>query len=58
MFDYMYVQDATKEWGIWLRKIQVLCSENRIGGAVQYGHVWTILTDAEKLANMQLWERG
>lgn len=48
MLDYMSVQDAAKKWGISERRIQVLCGENRIDGAVRFGHAWAIPKNAEK----------
>ena len=32
--EYMTIQEAAKKWKISSRRIQVLCSENRINGAV------------------------
>ena len=32
--DFISVQDAAKNWGISERRIQKLCEENRIEGAV------------------------
>lgn len=39
---------ASIKWGISARRIQILCSENRIPGAVRVGTVWAIPADAEK----------
>ena len=37
-----------KKWNISQRRVQVLYSENRIGGAFKVGEVWAIPDDAPK----------
>ena len=37
-----------EEWGISKRRIQVLCVENRIEGAVRIGYSWAIPANAKK----------
>ena len=37
-----------ERWNISSRRIQVLCNEHRIDGAMKVGPAWVILTDAEK----------
>lgn len=51
MLDYISVQQAAIKWGISERRIQKLCEENRIDGAVRFGHVWAIPKDALKPAD-------
>lgn len=51
MLDYISAQQAADKWGISERRIQKLCEENRINGAVRFGHVWAIPKDAEKPAD-------
>ena len=49
--DYHYLmttKEAAEKWGISVRRIQVLCSENRIPGATKIGSYWAIPADAEK----------
>ena len=48
MFEYMTVQEAAKLWGISERRVQILCSENRIDGVVHLSRVWLILRNAKK----------
>ncbi|MGN6710791.1 DNA-binding protein [Anaerocolumna jejuensis] len=48
MLDYISVQQAAIKWRISERRIQKLCEENRIVGAVRFGHAWAIPKDAEK----------
>jgi hypothetical protein len=46
--DYISTKDAAEKWGITARRIQKLCEENRIPGAVRFVRVWAIPKDAEK----------
>ena len=46
--EYMTIKDAAEKWGITQRRIQVLCAEGRIEGAVRFGKAWAIPTDTEK----------
>lgn len=48
MFDYMTVQEAAKLWGISERRVQILCSENRIEGVIHLSRVWLIPKNAQK----------
>ena len=56
MIDFMSVQEAAKEWGISERRIQVLCSEDRIDGAIRFGHAWAIPKNAKKPFDARLRE--
>ncbi len=46
--DYITAQEAANKWGITRRRVQVLCSQNRIKGAKRLGNMWAIPNDAEK----------
>lgn len=48
MLDYMTVQEAAEKWGISTRRIQLLCSEKRVEGAVKRAGSWFVPTDTEK----------
>ena len=39
---YLSVTQTAEKWGISTRRIQILCSENRIPGAVKIGNQWAI----------------
>lgn len=45
---YLSIRQTSEKWGISIRRIQVLCAENRIPGATKIGSYWAILADAEK----------
>ena len=47
--EYITIQDAAERWGISERRIQVLCSEGRLKGAVKFGRQWAIPSDTNKL---------
>ena len=47
--NYMSAQEAADKWGITKRRVQILCSENRIEGAEKMGNMWIIPKDANKL---------
>ena len=46
--DYISIKEASEKWGISERRIQTLCSENRIEGVVRFSRVWAIPKNAEK----------
>lgn len=48
MLEYISVSEAAKKWGISERRVQILCSENRIPGVSKLGYMWLIPKNAEK----------
>jgi len=46
--EYLSISQTAEKWGISKRRIQVLCSQNRIEGATKIGSYWAIPDDAEK----------
>jgi len=46
--EYLSIRQTSEKWGISIRRIQVLCVEGRISGAVRIGYSWAIPIDAEK----------
>lgn len=45
---YITANQAAKKWNISQRRVQILCSENRIAGVFKLGEAWAIPDDAEK----------
>jgi len=45
---FMTVKQASEKWGIYDRRIRVLCSEGKIPSAYQEGRGWIIPADAKK----------
>ena len=46
--EYLSISQTAEKWGISKRRIQVLCSQDRISGAMKIGSYWAIPEDAEK----------
>ena len=46
--EYLSIKQTAEKWGISVRRIQVLCAEKRIPGAIKIGSYWAIPADAEK----------
>ena len=44
--DYITIQEAADKWGLKVRRVQVMCSENKIPGAIRFGHAWAIPANA------------
>jgi len=45
---YMTASQAAERWNISHRRVQILCSQNRIHGAFKLGDYWAIPCDAAK----------
>ena len=45
---YLSVKQTSEKWGISTRRVNILCSENRIPSATKIGFYWAIPADAEK----------
>lgn len=46
--EYLSIKQVSEKWGISKRRIQTLCSENRIPGAMRVGTYWAIPENVEK----------
>lgn len=46
--NYITVAEAAEKWGVSERRIQKLCEEKRIDGAVKFSRIWVIPKDAPK----------
>jgi len=46
--EYITIQQASEKWEIGIRRINTLCNEGRIEGAMKFGNTWAIPVDAEK----------
>lgn len=42
------VREKAEEWGITPRRVQILCGEGRVEGAVRVGRAWVIPDDEKK----------
>lgn len=46
--EYLSVRQIADKWQISRRRVQTLCSEGRIHGAMGVGNYWVIPDDADK----------
>ena len=51
---YLSIAQTAERWGISTRRIQILCGEGRVPGAIRIGTVWGIPEDAEKPADARI----
>ena len=51
---YLSVAQTAERWGISPRRIQILCNEERISGAVRIGRSWAIPDDELKPADARI----
>lgn len=52
--EYLSIRQTAEKWGLSKRRIQVLCSENRIPGAMKVDSSWVIPADAEKQVDARI----
>ena len=48
IMQFMSVKQTAEKWGISTRRIQILCNQDRIPGAMRVGYSWVIPADAQK----------
>ena len=51
---FMTASEAAKKWNISQRRVQILCSENRLEGIFKIGENWAIPDTAEKPSDKRL----
>ncbi|MDR2519568.1 MAG: helix-turn-helix domain-containing protein [Eubacteriaceae bacterium] len=49
--DYVSTKEAAEKWSVSERRVQKLCEEQRIPGAVRFSRVWAIPKDVPKPAD-------
>lgn len=52
--EYLSIKQTSEKWGITVRRIQVLCKEDRIPGAEKIGSYWAIPADAKKPNDLRI----
>lgn len=57
IMEYMSAPEAAKKWGIFERRVQKLCEENRIPGVAKFSRMWLIPKNAEKPVDGRLKKR-
>lgn len=48
MDDFMTIQQTAEKWGVSIRRVNTLCNEGRIKGAMKFGNTWAVPKNAEK----------
>lgn len=51
--EYMTAREAAQKWNITVRRVQVLCSQGRIQGAMLFGNIWEIPKNSLKPEDMR-----
>lgn len=46
--DFMTIQEAAKKWNLSERRVQAICVEGKIPGAIKFGRSWAIPKDTDK----------
>nr|WP_286131109.1 Dam family site-specific DNA-(adenine-N6)-methyltransferase [Clostridium sp. 12(A)] len=46
--EYITIKEVADKWGLSVRRVQTLCNENKITGAVRFGKAWAIPKEVEK----------
>ena len=46
--DYLTAQQAAEKWGVSLRWVQTYLKNERIEGAIRFGHAWMIPKNNDK----------
>lgn len=46
--EYLSIRQTAEKWGISKRRIQILCNQERIPGAIKIDSSWVIPADAKK----------
>jgi hypothetical protein len=46
--EYITAKEAAEKWGISQRRVQVLCEQGRVVGAVRLGWAWAIPKESDK----------
>jgi len=54
LMEYLSIRQVSEYWGISVRRIQVLCAQKRIPGAIRIGYSWAIPKHADKPADARI----
>lgn len=46
--EYLTTAEVAEKWNITRRRVNVLCDEGRVEGAIQKGRIWLIPSNAQK----------
>lgn len=46
--DYITIKEASDKWGLSVRRVQTLCNDEQISGAIRFSGVWAIPSEASR----------
>ena len=46
--EYITIKEASDKWGLSVRRVQTLCSEAQVEGAIRFSGVWAIPSIAQR----------
>ena len=49
--EYMTIKETAEKWNLSVRRVQTICNEGMIDGAMKFGNTWAIPKDAAKPAD-------
>ena len=48
MNGYLTIKEVAKKWNITPRRVQIMCSDGTIPGAIKFANAWAVPEDAER----------
>ena len=52
--NYLSIRQTAEKWNLSKRRVQILCAEDRINGAIRIDFTWAIPADAQKPADARI----
>ena len=46
--EYLTIKEIAEKWDLTPRRIQIMCSQGKIEGAMKFGRDWAVPKDAQK----------
>ena len=56
--NYIKVSQAAEKWGLFARRVRILCQENKIEGVIRKGNLYMIPENAQKPADGRVMEKA
>ena len=52
--EYMTIKETAEKWNLSVRKVQIICNEGMIEGAMKFGNTWAVPKEAVKPADRRI----
>ena len=52
--EFMTIKEAAEKWNLSVRRVQTICNEGMIKGAMKFGNTWAIPKNAVKTADKRI----